>query len=132
MPKNTPERIIDRPFSVTSSGAIIVGSGGGGGGGGVTDHGALSGLGDDDHPQYLNTARGDARYANQSEIDDIQNDMTELQDDVDFLEARTVVAAGPGLTSDGVLLGAGNPTVMFDPSAIAGVGLGTTGSGDTE
>lgn len=34
-----------------------------GGGGGVTDHGALTGLGDDDHPHYLNTARGDARYA---------------------------------------------------------------------
>ncbi len=33
-----------------------------GGGGGVTDHGALSGLSDDDHPQYLNNVRGDARY----------------------------------------------------------------------
>jgi hypothetical protein len=33
------------------------------GGGGVTDHGGLSGLADDDHPQYLNNARGDARYA---------------------------------------------------------------------
>jgi lysophospholipase L1-like esterase len=31
--------------------------------GGVTDHGALSGLGDDDHAQYLNNERGDARYA---------------------------------------------------------------------
>lgn len=31
-------------------------------GGGVTDHGALTGLSDDDHPQYLNNARGDARY----------------------------------------------------------------------
>ncbi len=31
--------------------------------GGVTDHGALTGLGDDDHPQYLNEDRGDARYA---------------------------------------------------------------------
>lgn len=30
-------------------------SGGGGGGGGVTDHGALTGLGDDDHTQYLRT-----------------------------------------------------------------------------
>jgi len=30
--------------------------------GGVTDHGALSGLGDDDHTQYHNDARGDARY----------------------------------------------------------------------
>lgn len=33
-----------------------------GGGGGVTDHGALTGLADDDHPQYHNDARGDARY----------------------------------------------------------------------
>lgn len=32
------------------------------GGGGVTDHGALTGLGDDDHTQYHNDARGDARY----------------------------------------------------------------------
>ena len=34
----------------------------GGGGGGVTDHGALTGLGDDDHTQYHNNARGDVRY----------------------------------------------------------------------
>lgn len=31
-------------------------------GGGVSDHGQLSGLGDDDHTQYLTAARGDARY----------------------------------------------------------------------
>jgi hypothetical protein len=31
--------------------------------GGVTDHGELTGLEDDDHPQYLNEDRGDARYA---------------------------------------------------------------------
>lgn len=30
---------------------------------GVTDHGALTGLADDDHGQYHNDARGDARYA---------------------------------------------------------------------
>jgi hypothetical protein len=33
-----------------------------GGGGGVTDHGLLTGLADDDHSQYHNNARGDARY----------------------------------------------------------------------
>jgi hypothetical protein len=32
-------------------------------GSGVTDHGALSGLADDDHTQYHNDARGDARYS---------------------------------------------------------------------
>jgi hypothetical protein len=31
-------------------------------GSGVTAHGALTGLADDDHPQYLTQARGDARY----------------------------------------------------------------------
>jgi hypothetical protein len=35
----------------------------GSGGAGVSDHGALTGLSDDDHPQYLNNARGDLRYA---------------------------------------------------------------------
>lgn len=38
----------------------------GGGTGGVTDHGALTGLADDDHPQYLNQTRADARYAQTS------------------------------------------------------------------
>lgn len=31
-------------------------------GGGTSDHGLLTGLGDDDHPHYHNDARGDARY----------------------------------------------------------------------
>lgn len=37
---------------------VTLGSGGGG-----TDHGALTGLADDDHAQYHNDARGDARYS---------------------------------------------------------------------
>lgn len=44
-------------------------SSGGGGGGGVTDHGALTGLGDDDHAQYHTDARGDARYYGKSTVD---------------------------------------------------------------
>ena len=39
---------------------------GGSGGGGVTDHGALTGLSDDDHSQYHNDTRGDARYYTQT------------------------------------------------------------------
>lgn len=35
----------------------------GGSGGGVTDHGLLTGLSDDDHSQYHNDTRGDARYS---------------------------------------------------------------------
>lgn len=33
------------------------------GGSGTSDHGALTGLADDDHPQYLNETRGDLRYS---------------------------------------------------------------------
>lgn len=40
----------------------------GGGGGGASDHGALTGLSDDDHSQYLNNTRGDARYYTQSQL----------------------------------------------------------------
>lgn len=46
---------------------------GGGGGGGVSDHGALSGLADDDHAQYHNDARGDARYAAVAHVTDTGN-----------------------------------------------------------
>jgi hypothetical protein len=41
---------------------VVTLGGGSSSGGGVTDHGALTGLGDDDHTQYLTNARGDARY----------------------------------------------------------------------
>jgi len=52
----------DTPITVSFPGTILV-SGSGGGGGGTSDHGELTGLTDDDHAQYLNNARGDARYA---------------------------------------------------------------------
>lgn len=44
-------------------------TGSGGGGGGVTDHGALTGLADDDHPQYHNDTRGDVRYYTKAQVD---------------------------------------------------------------
>lgn len=50
----TDRRVITLPDADVTLGA---------GGGGVTDHGALTGLADDDHAQYHNDARGDARYA---------------------------------------------------------------------
>lgn len=39
-----------------------------GGSGGVTDHGLLTGLADDDHAQYHNDTRGDARYLSKTNI----------------------------------------------------------------
>jgi hypothetical protein len=38
-------------------------------GGGTSDHGALTGLADDDHTQYHNDTRGDARYYTKSQVD---------------------------------------------------------------
>lgn len=46
-----------------ADGDVVTALSGGGGGGGVTDHGLLTGLADDDHTQYFNTTRGDARYS---------------------------------------------------------------------
>lgn len=54
-------------LSAAAAQAAAASAAGGGGSGGVTDHGALSGLADDDHLQYLNTTRGDARYFTQAQ-----------------------------------------------------------------
>ena len=49
--------------TAAAAAAAAAGSGTGGTGtGGVTAHAALTGLSNDDHPQYLNTSRGDGRY----------------------------------------------------------------------
>jgi len=40
----------------------------------VVDHGSLTGLTDDDHTQYLNTTRGDARYYTQTQLNAGQMD----------------------------------------------------------
>lgn len=44
-----------------------------GSGGGVTDHGALTGLADDDHAQYHTDTRGDARYTGIAHASDTAN-----------------------------------------------------------
>lgn len=72
----------------------------GGGGGGVTDHGALTGLADDDHSQYHNDARGDARYGERaSNLDiDIGTETVDSFVDTDGKGAdwSYVVDKGPG------------------------------------
>ena len=59
-----PEVVIaisdEKKVVVVSEQESILAFGGGGSGGGVTDHGALSGLADDDHTHYLNVTRHDA------------------------------------------------------------------------
>lgn len=77
----------------------------GGGGGGVTDHGALTGLTDDDHPQYLNQARGDARYYTETESDAFlagKSDTGHLHDARYYTETETdSLLGGKAATSHG-------------------------------
>lgn len=54
-------RVQRQPAEVTVNQTKVVLGGGGSGGGGVTDHGALTGLADDDHPQYLLESLLDAK-----------------------------------------------------------------------
>lgn len=71
-------------------------------GGGVTDHGALSGLADDDHPQYLTQARGDARYLLDAEVAAlIAAHGAELDPHTGYLKPAEVVA-GTNITVDTV------------------------------
>lgn len=78
---------------------------GGGGGGGVSDHGALSGLADDDHAQYHNDARGDARYAAVAHVTDTGNPhaVTAAQvglANVPDLKHNLVATTDPDVTDD--------------------------------
>lgn len=50
-----------------------------GGGGGTSVHGLLAGLDQDDHPQYLNSTRGDARYYTKSQVDTAVNNAASAQ-----------------------------------------------------
>lgn len=79
--------------------AVLAGASGGSVSG-VTDHGALTGLSDDDHPQYLTPVRGDARY---------------------ITVARTLTA-GAGLTGGGDL--------SADRTFTVGAGYGITVNAD--
>ena len=100
MPKNTPQRIIDQK---RGGGASFVSGGGTGGGGGtgVTDHGLLTGLGDDDHAQYHTDARGNALY----------------------VPLGRQVVSGAGLTGGGTL---GADRTLALASSVAGAGLAFT------
>lgn len=64
------------------------------------DHGQIQGLLDDDHPQYLNEARGDARYYTESEIDGFFNTLS-IDDLLDVDTTTTPPLTGAPLFWDG-------------------------------
>lgn len=87
-----------------------------GGGGGTSDHGALTGLGDDDHTQYHNDARGDARYYTKGQVDGL-------------VSGATPVAAGGTLPRALSLAAARLANVDTAPFVIQFVGDSLTWSG---
>ena len=77
------------------------------------DHGVLSGLGDDDHSQYHNNARGDARYYTETELDAGQLDDRYFRED-EHLDS----SAGAGDAGKPIKLDAGghvDATMINDP-----------------
>ena len=91
-----------QPYVVEDIRKVVTAAGtvGGSASTGVTDHGALTGLSDDDHPQYLTPVRGDARY----------------------IPSTRTLTAGAGLTGGGDL--------SADRSFAVGAGLGITVNAD--
>jgi len=100
-----------------ASGDVIATSGSGVTGAGVTDHGQLTGLLDDDHSQYHNDARGDARYYTQSVLHAGQLDgryYTETEVDAQFAALGSAAALDVG-------------TAVADVVQLEDVGGGTPG-----
>ena len=82
---------------------------------GVTDHGALTGLADDDHTQYHNNARGDARYVQLS-----------------TLTTKGDIFARTSSTVTRVAVGSNGQVLTADSAASAGVSWQTPSSGVTD
>lgn len=100
---------------------------------GIVDHGLLSGLLDDDHTQYFNTTRGDARYSQLGHTH-TESDITDL-DKYTQSEVDSLIAAIPETSPSG-----SNGQIQFNSSGSFGananfvwdnsnfrLGIGTTG-----
>jgi hypothetical protein len=109
-----------------ASGDVITIPDSGGAGGGVTNHGQLTGLSDDDHVQYHNDARGDARYYTQAQVDTALSakvDTSAVGVDVgDIPQLEDIGGGTAGLPSiDGSQL-TGLPSGVTDHGALLGLG----------
>src|SRR5690606_13709717 len=80
----------------------------GGGEGGVSDHGALTGLADDDHPQYARTDGSRGAFASPTHTHDSRYVRTVNNAGPDANGNVTVEGGGGGATDHGALTGLGD------------------------
>lgn len=86
---------------------------------GVTDHGALTGLADDDHPQYHNDTRGDARYYTKTAVDTALGGKVAIADVGQPNGVAGLDASGKIPTAQLPTAGSGDPTLGGDLSGTA-------------
>lgn len=100
-------------------------SGGGGGGVEVTDHGALTGLSDDDHTQYLNTTRhaavNHADYIDLNELGDVDTTIPTVAD-----RWQDTIQVGDILFWRGSHIGWGTGSPYAKPYAVNGTDASAT------
>jgi hypothetical protein len=95
-------------------------------GGGSSDHGALTGLGDDDHTQYHNDARGDARYYTQSQTDTLLDDKVDGNAAITSATKTKITYDSKGLVTAGDDLSASDLPTGIDATKIGAGGVDNT------
>lgn len=124
MSKKDALRAIDLPYATQGSVNI---SGVSGGGSVVVDHGSLGGLTDDDHSQYHNDTRGDARYYGQSYIDSHTGDDNAHHAALIGLKDDSATVAPPSAT-DYITIAGGNGIDTAASGSTITVNLSTPGT----
>jgi len=102
---------------------------------GVLDHGLLTNLGDDDHTQYFNETRGDARYYTQTQIDALlsglstdHGDLTGLNDN-DHPQYAVAGSNGEIQYNNGGAFGGSSGLVYNDATETVNIADGYLGVG---
>jgi len=102
---------------------------------GVLDHGLLTNLGDDDHTQYFNETRGDARYYTQTQIDALlsglstdHGDLTGLNDN-DHPQYAVAGSNGQIQYNNGGAFGGSSGLVYNDATETVNIADGYLGVG---
>ena len=91
-----------------------------GGSSGVTDHGALTGLTDDDHPLYHTDARGDARYSILGHgHNDATTGLSGYMSGADKIKLNSIAAGATVNNADAVLIARANHTGVQPSSSIS-------------